>query len=80
MVSQVVIGVGDKQVEDDPRPQFAKIGVGLRAMLDQYSGQLQVADARRGIITIDMAGQGQAEAKCRRFPSSVRSNRLTMKQ
>jgi len=45
MISQMVVGVGNQQVENDPRPQLPKIGVGLRAVIDQGSRDLKVARA-----------------------------------
>ena len=45
MISQMVVGVGNHQVEHDPRPQFPKIDVGLRAVIDQDSRDLKVARA-----------------------------------
>ena len=45
MISQMVVGVGNQQVENDPRPQLAKIGAGLRAVIDQDSRDLKVARA-----------------------------------
>ena len=57
MISQMVVGVGNHQVEHDPRPQFPKIGVGLRAVIDQDSRDLEVARACRSVVAVLASGE-----------------------
>jgi hypothetical protein len=43
VIAQVIVGVGNQHVEHNARPKLTQVGVGLRAVLYQYPGNLQIA-------------------------------------
>ncbi len=57
MVAQVIFCVRDKDIENDRRPTFTQVDIGLQTLLNRDFGHFQ-RPPRANIVTINMPASG----------------------